>query len=162
MPITSDLFFSLTSQVTDLIIRCPLSRFDGVSMTGSLFRSARSCACDERSCCVHCSIRMHTFAEVTLQLRLYPPSPSSPRRVVCNTLLHLARMPGIVYIAPRNPWKQWVRPPWRDEKNVRETRDQSRVVTRASFINHRLSFLLCLSSNPKAERFSLSLALYPS
>lgn len=137
MPIISDLLTS-GSQGTDLIIRCPLSQFDGVSMTGSPFRSARSCARNERSRCVHCSIRLHTFAEVTLQLRLYPPSP---RRLVCNTLLHLARMPGIVCIAPRNPWKQRVRPPWRDEKKERERDERvTLLLVHASFIYHRPCF----------------------
>jgi len=119
-------------------------------MTGISFRSTRSYVRDERSRSVHCSIRPHTFAEVTLQLRLYPPSPciaaaaAMPHRVVCNTLLHLACMPGIVCIAPRNPWKQRVRPLQRDDEKKERERDEriASLLVHASFIYHRPFFLV--------------------
>lgn len=126
-------------------------------MTSSSFRAFLSLATIEVAVCAAQHQAAHTFAKVTLQLWLHPLPP--PRRVVSNTLLHLARMPRIVCIAPRNPRKQRVRPPRRNEKKERERRetsDERRIVASCMYLlyitvhafSHRTSRL---SLNPQRD-----------
>lgn len=80
------------------------------------------------------------------------------RRVVSNMLLHLACMPRIVCIAPRNPRKQRVRPPRRNEKKERERRASHRCLAHVSFIYHRPRFFVLhvsLKLESATKRFAL-------
>lgn len=147
------------SQGTDLIIRCPLSRFNGVSMTGSPFpfRSFLRSQWAKSLCALQhqtAHILRGEGGGLTLQLRLYPPSP---RRLLCNTLLHLARMPGIVCIASCKPWKQRVR---RDEKKEREAGKERVALLCMHLLYIVRAFLLYVSL--KFETVSGALHFFPS
>lgn len=143
-----------------------MSWFDQVSMTGSSFRAFLSLATIEVAVCAAQHQAAHTFAKVTLQLLLHPLPP--PHRVVSNTLLHLARMPRIVCIAPRNPRKQRVRPPQRNEKKERE-RDERwashRCLVHVSFIYHRPRFFashVSLKLESAMKCFAFRSVIFPS
>lgn len=119
-------------------------------MTGSSFRAFLSLATIEVAVCAAQHQAAHTFTKVTLQLWLHPLPP--PHRVVSNTLLHLARMPRIVCIAPRNPRKQRVRPPRRNEKKERE-RDERRASHRCLV---HLLYITVHAFSHRASRLSLN------